>query len=734
MLLILATSLLALNLQTDTTVAPSAYLDPAAHALVESARSRRTDVEGAIQRYRTLSRSRLSINVRALGRDRLVYRCESVERVDWRRARGAVVEVIGGREVVPLVSRKVEADDGECSSPVFDPSDDRLSMLLGGLMSSDSAFVRHPLAEGSERDYRFASGDTITIRLPDARPIRLLELRVLPRESSPHLVSGSLWLDQDSKAVVRAVLRLARPYEFARDADLEDREDVPGFVPPLRGDIRFIAIEYVLVDQRWWLPRAIAFEGEGEVGGIARFPMKFEGTYGEYEVEGIAPGAPVLAALPTDSFTCKRSGSVNVGSEGSGVDRDSEPSKELSPIREAPAGSSVKTGCDCNDGRCFQVDRILPNDTASLAISPELPESIYDQDDGLLSDSEMRRILDQVSRGAPAPWQLIRPQFRWGSLDLWRYNRVEGLSGGADVKLELGPVNADATLRLGLADLSPNAEIGVTRPGVTSDRRLAVYRRLDAVGADDRSLGMGNSLTSLLFGRDDGDYFRALGAEVTRTPTGSSDGVSVRAYFEYQSSTRKHTDFSFANVFGDAAFRENIAADEADQAGAEIVLRGSRGLDPAGWRGGATLSLQGEAGSYRFIKPGLRLTGAAPLPASLIGSVEVAGGSTFGEVPVQSLWYLGGARTVRGYEGNSARGNAFWRGRAEVAGAAPGARIVLFSDAGWAGDRDDVQLDPLLLSAGVGVSFLDGLVRLDLARALREPKGWRLDLHLDAAL
>jgi hypothetical protein len=69
-----------------------------------------------------------------------------------------------------------------------------------------------------------------------------------------------------------------------------------------------------------------------------------------------------------------------------------------------------------------------------------------------------------------------------------------------------------------------------------------------------------------------------------------------------------------------------------------------------------------------------------------------------------------------------------------VAGAAPGARIVLFSDAGWAGDRDDVQLDPLLLSAGVGVSFLDGLVRLDLARALREPKGWRLDLHLDAAL
>ena len=112
----------------------------------------------------------------------------------------------------------------------------------------------------------------------------------------------------------------------------------------------------------------------------------------------------------------------------------------------------------------------------------------------------------------------------------------------------------------------------------------------------------------------------------------------------------------------------------------------------------------------------------------------LAGGSAFGDVPVQSLWYLGGARTVRGYAGNSARGEAYWRGRVEVAGAAPGARIVLFSDAGWAGERDAFQIDPLLLSAGVGASFLDGLIRLDLARALREPRGWRLDLHLDAAL
>jgi hypothetical protein len=38
------------------------------------------------------------------------------------------------------------------------------------------------------------------------------------------------------------------------------------------------------------------------------------------------------------------------------------------------------------------------------------------------------------------------------------------------------------------------------------------------------------------------------------------------------------------------------------------------------------------------------------------------------------------------------------------------------------------------VGAGVGASFLDGLLRIDLARALKSPKGWRLDLYLDGIL
>jgi hemolysin activation/secretion protein len=105
-----------------------------------------------------------------------------------------------------------------------------------------------------------------------------------------------------------------------------------------------------------------------------------------------------------------------------------------------------------------------------------------------------------------------------------------------------------------------------------------------------------------------------------------------------------------------------------------------------------------------------------------------------GHVPVQSYWYLGGPGTLRGYGGNAASGDAFWRARLELANRWPAARVVLFADVGRAALRDRLSLARPLAGAGVGVSFLDGLVRLDVARALRTPTGWRVDFYTDAAL
>ena len=123
------------------------------------------------------------------------------------------------------------------------------------------------------------------------------------------------------------------------------------------------------------------------------------------------------------------------------------------------------------------------------------------------------------------------------------------------------------------------------------------------------------------------------------------------------------------------------------------------------------------------------------MPFRLVGSLQGSAGTSAGTVPVQGLWYLGGAGSVRGYPGATAAGESFWRARAELATPGPAVRLAIFSDARWAGRRSEwTSADPSLLSAGVGASFLAGLIRVDLARALRGRSGWRMELYLDAAL
>ena len=48
--------------------------------------------------------------------------------------------------------------------------------------------------------------------------------------------------------------------------------------------------------------------------------------------------------------------------------------------------------------------------------------------------------------------------------------------------------------------------------------------------------------------------------------------------------------------------------------------------------------------------------------------------------------------------------------------------------------RPDTTFLHALCGAGIGASFLDGLVRIDLARALRAPTGWRVEFYFDGLL
>jgi outer membrane translocation and assembly module TamA len=144
--------------------------------------------------------------------------------------------------------------------------------------------------------------------------------------------------------------------------------------------------------------------------------------------------------------------------------------------------------------------------------------------------------------------------------------------------------------------------------------------------------------------------------------------------------------------------------------------------------------VQAETGDYDLARASLTLRGAAQLARGFRVGAEAAAASSLGEVTPQRMFYLGGARTLRGYDASTVAGTSMARARLELARTASFGAVAIFSDWGWAGDRDDVRDADQRWAVGIGTSLLDGLVRLDLAHGLLTPRGWRLDLHLDSVL
>ncbi|WP_420127779.1 BamA/TamA family outer membrane protein [Longimicrobium sp.] len=715
----------------------SAYLDRGAANLLRAARERRARVERAIDSYGVTARQRVHVGVEALTRDRTLFGGEMAARIEWRRGETGVVRVLGGREVSPATSRGAQVPDdlgSETLDMAFDPDELQLSLFAFGAgnlgqdaeeeeqddkvveRDGDSVSVEvevepiDPLGPGSEAHYRFRSGDTTVVRLPDGSQLRLIQLEIIPRRREFQLLRGTLWIDSQTHGVARSVLTTARPFDLRRDAG----GDVPRAINTfgaIRATVRYVTVEYQLVQGRWWLPRLSAIHAEANLGFVAGVPVRFERSYSDYEVQASAmpQQAPVsvLAQRDTGAYRVCR--------------REAEPAGEV---------------CSCEGDRCRRWRVEVPSDTAALLASPDLPPPLADEGARLITGEEVESLASVL---VPRIGRMgdFRPELetRIADLRLLRYNRVEGLSIGARADVAYGPFAVDGEARIGLADREPGVEIGISRETMVRRMRVAGYRRLTPFDPSARAFGFGSSLNALLFGRDEADYFRATGAELTSQPVTSGRWTYTwRAFGEHQHAVSRETQFTLARAWESEPFREVRGANDADQAGLGITLSRDFGGDRSPARFTLGTAAEGQTGTFGFGRG--QLFGRLGLPSlgRFAVALEGAAGTTTGDVPVQGLWYLGGPTTVRGYEGALVGGEAFWRARAEVGTPLPAARLVLFSDAGWAGARDGWDWDPPLLSAGIGASFLDGLLRFDVARALREPRGWRVDLYLDAAL
>jgi hypothetical protein len=706
--MLLAAVLLA-TLQGQASADTTAYLDPGARALVQRARARRAAAEQTITDYHAEVQERISLGLRALRRDRTFYQREMAGRIAWHRYGPDTVVMLGAREAVPVAyagTRLPEDLQSDAPDLGFTPGEDRFIVGVG-----DSEFVYDPIAAGSESRYRFQSGDTTTITLQDGRTIRLLELRIIPRRDDFHLLTGSFWFEDEHTALVRAVFRPARPWDMDRDlapSDSEDASNIPGFLKPIRAEVRYVTVEYALLEGKWWLPRLVAFDASASAGNVMTLPLRYERVLTFADVS--TTGRPVDDSLAGDS---------------------------VPPDSTEIAACEGRADCRCTRRRCSRAVVILPPDTASLLTSPALPPS-FDDAGPFMSTAEARELGHAVGLLPATPWQAHAPKLRLGpgGAGLLRYNRVEALSVGARLGFDFGRLTADVTGRVGVGDWWPNVEVGLGHETPDVAIRVAGYRRLAVANPDTKALGMGNSLAALVLGRDDGVYYRSWGGELVLQPVATAArSYEWRVFLEWQRPADKQTDASLPHLFRTThIFGPNISAVAAREFGTSLVLRGAHGISTRGITAGAELSMDVHLGTFDYGRAALTTRLTTPLPGRLLGALELAGGLTGGDAPVQGLWFLGGPATLRGYGGATLAGPDFWRGRLEVANQFPAARLALFSDAGWAGTGTALPSGRPLVSAGLGASFLDGILRVDLARGLSQPRGWRLDFYVDGIL
>ena len=721
----------------------------AARAMLERARAARLRQDSSLRSYDVNAYQRISVGMgfKKIGRDRLIFRKEHAARVRWQRDVGATVDITGSRKAIPVISGirmddkdRREFDEGmrEMDSDMapipYYPGRDALWIGSNGLARAevDEESIIHPLAAGAEAYYTYRVGDSASIRTAE-RMIRLRELEITARKPQWNLIVGSFWFDEESGQLVRAVYRMSTEIDIwakVKEEEPEDYEEIPAFVKPMispmRAQLQAITIEYGLYGGKYWLPKLQAAEATAQVS-FMHVPIKIEESY-KYNDVNFAESVVIPPRVATGRDTLieqirKVRAAMRDSTSLEGRDALRDSLRALVRRRgDAPSRYGCRSNADTAVIRGTRYEESLPVyvrvpcDTAVLARSADLPPSIYEPGEELFGASQRAELLKELDFGMQPGWAPQKIQWKYGpSEGLLRYNRVEGLSAALLGEQTLGQgYRVHGLVRLGTADLEPNGELGIARTDGRRTFGLAVFRRLEAANDWGTPLGFGPSLSALLFGRDEGFYYRTAGAELTGT-MGDREGLRWRLFGERHDAAEMKTRISLAG----SRFRPNITAAEGLVAGLATTLHGSYGLDPHGWRLLADVRAEGAAGSFEYGRGLVDATLSRGLTRRLDAAITLSGGAATTQTPAQRLFYVGGSNTVRGQPAGALSGPVFWLGRAELGSSNVAARPVLFADFGWAGARGDLTKPGLPLSGvGIGSSFLDGLIRFDLAKGI----------------
>src|SRR4030095_8860306 len=286
-------------------------------------------------------------------------------------------------------------------------------------------------------------------------------------------------------------------------------------------------------------PRAQAAEGSAQVA-FMRVPFKMEESFKYASVNGtdslpkIPPGPKSLRdSLFGDSTRGRYLSPEEKTRRGKIIDEaDSVRRERHKEARKAQCDSSgTYTEYHTRYNGTVRVAVRIPCDSTVLARSPDLPGSIYEPGEELFGTAERDELMKSLGFSLQPGWAPQKPTIHYG-LDLTRYNRVEGFSTGVSVTEQLGRgYSAGFVPRFSLADAQFNGELFGARSNGRRQLQLGVYRRLEASNDFGDPLAFGSSLNAVLFGLDEGFYYRTWGGELTGSNVGGG-GFTWRLFGE----------------------------------------------------------------------------------------------------------------------------------------------------------------------------------------------------------
>jgi len=529
--------------------------------------------------------------------------------------------------------------------------------------------VVHPVAMGSESFYDFLLADSVTLNLPaTSDTVRVYEVQVRPKDFDAPGFVGTVFLDRATRSIVRMT------FTFTPASYVDDYLDHIT-----------ISLENGLWMGRYWLPFRQQLEIRREVPFLD-FPAGSV-IRGSFEVRDYVINPP----LPPSLFS------------GRAVTALPEAQRRAFAFEDSLHAQLEEEGL-----QGFQSPPDM-DEIRSLALSIAR--------DQYLSGLGRSRIF------LPSPTVSSAV----------RFNRAEGLFIGAGVSHLLTPW-------LGLS-LYGGYAFGRERPAVegrvTGGERspsstirgfLNHPRDLGPVQAISGAL---NTLGAATLGEDFTDLFFATGAEATHTlsPWPRSQ-LTLRARRENH---RSALDVVSSDL-GNTDFRPVLPVDEGVWTSLDVSgsfqspwpsLRIFTGGLLGRFHGQAFGSLSGSLDYHRRW-----LTRGADL------QTDLQGGALLGDAPLQAHYFMGGRQTVPGYPFRGQVGDRYWLLRTEgsIDILPPILRLRAFGAGGqaWGSDPRDSNLtaveggSPILLSAGLGLGLGWDVLRLDLARGLREGGEWEL--------